>query len=359
MERHVDPGRDTRRRDDLAAVDEPVVGTHLDGRLELGEAVEPAPPRCCRAVAEEPGGGKGERAGADARHERTPVGIRTKPLQEHLVLELRVDAGAARDEQHVRGRRRVPRVVGRDPEALRALEEIGRVRDGEDRHAVVRMLRRPGREHFPRPGEVELLDPLEEDDGNLRHGAMLEARVLATVCCKRSARAPQDARAPATSSSRSRSSSTSAPRSSSRAAPPGCRARRPARRAASHGNAQRRPAPPRGRPRRSAPVRRATRRSSPQPRHGSGRSRDARRDRCRRRSRASRAPPARARARPAARTGGRTPPPPRAPHGTRTRRPRAPGRSRSVPRDIAPRAGRGRSRSVRRRPRLHRPAARR
>ena len=41
VEGHVDPGRDPRRSDDLAAVDKPVVGSQLDGRLELGEPVEP------------------------------------------------------------------------------------------------------------------------------------------------------------------------------------------------------------------------------------------------------------------------------------------------------------------------------
>ena len=37
VQRHVDPGRDARRGHDLAAVDEPVVGAHLDRRVELRE----------------------------------------------------------------------------------------------------------------------------------------------------------------------------------------------------------------------------------------------------------------------------------------------------------------------------------
>ena len=59
-----------RGRDDLAAVDEPVVGAHLDRRVELGERVEPAPPCRGRAVAEQACSGEHERAGADARHQR-------------------------------------------------------------------------------------------------------------------------------------------------------------------------------------------------------------------------------------------------------------------------------------------------
>src|SRR4029078_13197675 len=44
VERHVDSGRHPGGRDDLAAVDEPVVGPHLDRGLELGERLEAAPP---------------------------------------------------------------------------------------------------------------------------------------------------------------------------------------------------------------------------------------------------------------------------------------------------------------------------
>src|SRR6478735_10955237 len=44
VEGHVDPRRDPCGRDDLAAVDEPVVGPHLDGGLELGERLEATPP---------------------------------------------------------------------------------------------------------------------------------------------------------------------------------------------------------------------------------------------------------------------------------------------------------------------------
>ena len=199
-----------------------------------------------------PGGGESQRASAHARHERAATGIRAEPVEERLVLELRVDPGAPGDEQHVCGRRRVPRVVGRDPEALRAPQELGRVRDGEDRDAVVRMLRRPGREHLPRPREVELLDPLEQDDRDLRHAAMLRGegacnsvlQALLTLRILRTRGRP-----------RPRAAARAAPRRRRRgrravAAPRGCRARTPARRAASRGSAPRRRARPRGRPRR-------------------------------------------------------------------------------------------------------------
>src|SRR2546428_9497641 len=56
MERHVDPGRYACGRDHLAAVDEAVIATRLDRRLQFAEQVELAPIRRCGSITQQAGG---------------------------------------------------------------------------------------------------------------------------------------------------------------------------------------------------------------------------------------------------------------------------------------------------------------
>ena len=144
--------------------------------IELGQGLERTPPGRRGAVAEQAGGGEHERAGADARHQRSSVTEAAKPVEHMRVGELAARPAAAGIDEDVDRWGRLPGVVRQDAHSLRARHGVRGRRDGEDLDAVVGPLRRPRGEHLPRPREVELLCAVEQRDRDRCHAAIVSVR---------------------------------------------------------------------------------------------------------------------------------------------------------------------------------------
>src|SRR6266516_5742966 len=167
VERHVDAGRDAGGGDDLAGIDEACLGSDLDVAAQLAEVVERAPVRRRRATVEQSGVGEGQCAGADAGYQRSGRRQAAQPLADLLVAELGHHSAAARLDEDVEVAVLVPGALGEDAQALGAHDRFARVSNGGDGHLVAGPGPGPDRQHLPGAGEVQLLDGLEQGDGDL------------------------------------------------------------------------------------------------------------------------------------------------------------------------------------------------
>src|SRR5947209_3869461 len=175
MERHVDPGRYACGRDHLAAVDEAVIATSLDRRLQFAEQVELAPIRRCGSITEQAGGCVDERARADTRHQRAVLSQLAKPPEDGLVFQLAPCALSAGIDEHVEVPHLLPVAIGQNPQPLGARDLGVLLREREHLDAVVGPLLRPGGQHFPWPRPVELLGPVEDSDPDPGHAGSMSA----------------------------------------------------------------------------------------------------------------------------------------------------------------------------------------
>jgi len=101
VKRHVDPGRDSRRGDDLAGIDKAIVGADIHPLAECREQIERVPMRRRRQAIEKAGDGVGERAGADAGHQSPRLAQATHPSADLLIAELRTSAATAGIDEDV------------------------------------------------------------------------------------------------------------------------------------------------------------------------------------------------------------------------------------------------------------------
>src|SRR5206468_1206949 len=104
-----------------------------------------------------------ERPGADAGHQRPTLLERTQARADLLIAELRARAAPPRIDEDVNVAKLVPARVGDDTHTLGAADRFGALAD-EHHLDLVGVEETPGGQHFPRPGEVELLRSLEDRD---------------------------------------------------------------------------------------------------------------------------------------------------------------------------------------------------
>ena len=128
------------------------------------ERVERAPVGRRRTAVEQAGVGVDQRAGADARHQRPARREVAHPLAGSVVPCSGCVPPPGRTSRSTRPTS-AQRRVGEHPQAMRARDRLGRLRDRPDADVA---LAEPGPsgQHLVRPGEVELLDPVPESNGD-------------------------------------------------------------------------------------------------------------------------------------------------------------------------------------------------
>jgi hypothetical protein len=173
VQAQVQPGRDARRGQHVAVVDEQHVGVQLDLGEQLGEAGGLPPVRGGGAAVKQPGGGQHERARADRHHPGPPLQRLAQRVVDGAVAQHlpAVDAG---HQHRVRAVEHAEVVVGQHGVAGRAAYGGAAGRAG---HHLVQSL--PGRrlrgpEHLPRRPQVERGEVIEDDDRDpMHHGRIL------------------------------------------------------------------------------------------------------------------------------------------------------------------------------------------
>jgi hypothetical protein len=104
------------------------------------------------------------RRGADAGHQRAGGRQPADAAEEPLVLELHARV-AAREDEHVQAVDVGPRDVRQHLQPVGTADSVTRLGDRAHRHASVTH-GAPRGQHLVRPGEVELLDPVPDGNGD-------------------------------------------------------------------------------------------------------------------------------------------------------------------------------------------------
>ena len=174
-QRHVDPRRYPRRRDEVPVAHVARVLEHRDvatrtQRLDEAPVRRDALPlREARLVQE-------ERAGADARHPCAAGADGPQPVDDDRIVDLAACPLAAGDEDYIEARRIGERVIGKHAQALVAADRTVVLGDRHDAVAVAHL--GGGGEHLPWPDEVQLLGVVEDQHpGRDAHRSLLLMRV--------------------------------------------------------------------------------------------------------------------------------------------------------------------------------------
>jgi len=171
VEGHVDARRHSGRGDD-AVVHHPQVALDLDPVTQRLEEIEGAPMRGRTAAVEQTGAREEQRARAHRRDLPGPGGHAADPGQRGLIVEQGAGPEASGHDEEVDARRLGEAEVRQDAEPARGHDGSRRLGHGEDveRRAVlgaprVRARLEPcPREELERPGEIEHLDVVKDQD---------------------------------------------------------------------------------------------------------------------------------------------------------------------------------------------------
>src|ERR1017187_27523 len=122
-----------------------------------------------------------ERARADAHRDLGGAGFHLYPINNYVIAEEGPRPESAGDNEDARRRAVVDGVVGDNPQAVAGADGAAR---GGDRHDVERRVRPElvgHRKPLERPGEIEHLDFVKDQDGNVcSHGDLVAYRRIAT-----------------------------------------------------------------------------------------------------------------------------------------------------------------------------------
>ncbi len=171
-ERQVDAGGHAGRGGDVSVADVDGLRFHGDGRVVAGEPVAVGPVGRRPAPVEEPGGGEQDGARAHRDQARCARAVGAQPVDQPRVGG--TGALAARDQQGVRVGGRGERLVRYEGQAGGGAHGAAVQGGGTDPVGARRVLLGAG-EHLQRPGDVEALDAVEEDEeeGALGHVPIL------------------------------------------------------------------------------------------------------------------------------------------------------------------------------------------